>query len=229
MMSQPLKRETMGAQIAALLRRAILTGELPPGQQLVESALAVQFGASRGPLREALRQLIEEGLLVNVPYTGTRVADISLQDMDDIYAMRICLEQFAFEQIWDKRDDAFAEQMHKLNAKLKDAIDREDHVGAIEADLDLHGVIYSYCDNRLLLNAWNGLRGHIQMYWSANYNAHDETDPKRASHDGFVALALGDSLSAMHTELREHMRRGFETTKAFVEARHKAETLQNRR
>ena len=76
MISSPLKRETMSAQIAVLLRHAILTGELVPGAQLIESALALRLGASRGPLREAMRQLIEEGLLVSVPYTGTRVVDI---------------------------------------------------------------------------------------------------------------------------------------------------------
>lgn len=226
MISSSLKRETMSAQISVLLRRAILTGELAPGQQVVESALALRLGASRGPLREAMRQLIDEGLLVNVPFTGTRVVDISVQDVDDIFAMRTCLEQFAFEQIWDRRDTAFKEQLGQLNAKLKSAIDASDHVAAIEAELDLHGLAYEHSGNRLLLNTWTGLRGHLQMYWAAHHNAHGTKGPKRESHDSFVLLALGDSLDAMQQELRDHMRRGFETTKAFVEARKEAETAE---
>lgn len=219
MVSSPVKRETMSAQISVLLRRAILTGELGPGEPVVESALALRLGASRGPLREAMRQLIDEGLLVNVPYTGTRVVDISVQDVNDIYAMRTCLEQFAFAQIWDRRSDAFKAELIALNRALKTAIDRQDHVAAIEAELDLHGLAYAYAGNRLLLNSWTGLRGHLQMYWAAHHNAHGTTGPKRESHDDYVKHALGDSLAAMQQELSAHMRRGLETTKAFVESR----------
>jgi len=219
MISSPVKRETMSAQISVLLRRAILTGELAPGEQVVESALALRLGASRGPLREAMRQLIDEGLLINVPYTGTRVVDISVQDVDDIFTMRTCLEQFAFEQIWERRSDAFKTDLIKLNGVLKSAVDSLDHVAAVEAELDLHGLAYAHAGNRLLLNSWTGLRGHLQMYWAAHHNAHGTTGPKRESHDDYVQHALGDSLDTMKQELRAHMRRGFETTKAFVESR----------
>lgn len=219
MISSPLKRETMSAQIAALLRRAILTGELEPGAQLVESALAISLGASRGPLREAMRQLVDEGLLVSVPYTGTRVVDISVQDINDIYAMRTCLEQFAFQQIWDRRDAAFKAELIRRNEALKAAIDQADDVGSIEAELDLHGLAYELAGNRILLNSWISLRGHLQMYWASHHRAHGMRGPKRESHDDYVRHALGPSLQAMQDELRDHMRRGLETTKAFVEAR----------
>lgn len=224
MISSPLKRETMSAQIAALLRRAILTGELEPGAQLVESALAISLGASRGPLREAMRQLVEEGLLVSVPYTGTRVVDISVQDINDIYAMRTCLEQFAFQQIWDQRDEAFKAELLRRNEALKAAIDQADDVGSIEAELDLHGLAYELAGNRILLNSWISLRGHLQMYWASHHRAHGMRGPKRESHDDYVRHALGTSLQAMQDELRDHMRRGLETTKAFVEARTQTKT-----
>ena len=227
MIASPLKRQTMSAQIAALLRRAILTGELEPGAQVVESALALSLGASRGPLREAMRQLIDEGLLVSVPYTGTRVVEISLEDINDIYAMRTCLEKFAFETIWLHRSETFKAELHRRNTALKAAVDQEDHVAAIEAELNLHGLVYEHADNRILLNSWTGLRGHLQMYWASHRRAHGTTGPKRESHDDYVNFALGDSLIAMQNELRDHMRRGLETTKAFVEARNAAKTKYN--
>lgn len=226
MISSPVKRETMSMQIASLLRRAILTGEIEPGAQLAESALAMRLGASRGPLREAMRQLVDEGLLVSVPYTGTRVVDISVQDINDIYAMRTCLEQFAFEQIWDRRSDLFKAELIRRNIELKDAIDRADDVAAIEAELDLHGLAYEHAGNFILLNSWTGLRGHLQMYWASHHRAHGMTGPRRESHDDYVRCALGSSLNSMKEELRAHMRRGLQTTKAFVEARNKTQTEQ---
>lgn len=209
----------MRAQIAELLRNGILTGELEPGAQVVESEVAMRLGVSRGPLREAMQQLVDEGLLVSVPYTGTRVVDISLRDINEIYAMRICLEQFAFMLIWDRRTDEFRTELLHRNAALKDAIDRNDHIAAIEAELELHGLVYEHADNRLLLNSWNGLRGHLQMYWAAHRCAHETSVPKRESHDDYLSFALGDSLAAIQEELAAHMRLGLETTKAFVKAR----------
>lgn len=215
--SSPLKRETMSVQIAAIIRRDILTGELAPNAQVVESTLALRLGVSRGPLREAMRQLIEEGLLITVPYTGTRVVDISVRDINEIYAMRTCIEIFAFEQIWTRRSEDFKAELIKRNQALKHAIDQADHVAAIEAELDLHGLAYEHANNRILLNTWTGLRGHLQMYWASHHRAHGTTGPKRESHDDYVRFALGDSLTAMQDELRDHMRRGLETTITFVE------------
>lgn len=229
MISAPLKRETMSTQIAALLRRAILTGELSPGEQVVETTLARRLGASRGPLREAMRELIDEGILVSVPYTGTHVVDISVQDINDIYAMRTCLEQFAFELIWPHRDNAFAAELAARHTALRAAIESADDVRAIEAELDLHCLAYEWTGNRMLLNTWIGLRGRLQLYWAAHHRAHGLTGPERESHDDYIRLAIGDDLGAMQSEIRSHMRRGLETTKAFVESRTRMQAETTRR
>lgn len=230
MVDLSLKRETMGARIAALLRRAIITGEFAPGAPMIETELALRLGASRGPLREAMRQLIDEGLLVSVPYTGTRVVDLSVHDIDDIYAMRTCLEQFAFELAWPRRDAAFSAELERRNARLQGAIDAADDASAIEAELDLHGLAYERSGNRILVDTWNGIRGRLQLYWAAHHKAHGLTGPRRESHDDYLRLAVGDDLEAMKAEIRSHMRRGLEKTAAFVKAResHKPDTSNRR-
>ena len=128
-----IKRETMGAQLASLLRGAILSGEFEPGEPVTETALALRFGVSRGPMREAMRHLVDEGLLVTVPYTGTRVLQLTSTDIEDIYSMRICLEVFAFEQIWERRDEAFRQSLMERHAALLKAIDAriDDRVYAV--------------------------------------------------------------------------------------------------
>ena len=103
----PVPKSTLRARVAERLRTAILAGDIPPGAPLVETALSERFDVSRGPLREALRQLIEEGLVVTVPYTGTHVAPLSVDDVHEIYSLRTALETFAFEQVWERRDDRF--------------------------------------------------------------------------------------------------------------------------
>ena len=104
-------KATLRAHIVERLRVAILAGDIPPGAPLVETALSERFDVSRGPLREALRQLIEEGLVVTVPYTGTHVAELSVEDVQEIYSLRTVLETFAFEQVWPRRDDRFRAEL----------------------------------------------------------------------------------------------------------------------
>src|SRR6476469_7811948 len=135
-------KRTLRAQIAERLRAAILTGDIPPGASLVETALSERFDVSRGPLREALRQLIEDGLVVTVPYTGTHVASLSVEDVREIYSLRTALEIFAFEQIWDRRDDRFRAELVRRNEALIATIDAGDDRASILNELAFHGLVY---------------------------------------------------------------------------------------
>jgi len=211
-----LPKSTFRQHIAERLRAAILDGEIAPGAQLVETTLAEQFRVSRGPLREALRQLIEEGLIVTVPYTGTYVTSLSVRDVREIYSMRINLERFAFEQAWSRRDEAFEREIRRRNDVLLAAIDAGDDGASILAELDLHGFVYEASDHHLLQRTWASLRGRLQLYWAAHHRAHGIRGPRRDSHDTYVQTALGDNLQAMLDEVSGHMRRGAEQTEKFL-------------
>lgn len=212
-----LPKFTFRQHIAERLRKAILSGDIAPGAQLVETTLADQFEVSRGPLREALRQLIEEGLLVTVPYTGTHVIALSVEDVAEIYSMRITLERFAFEQAWSRRDAAFARELHRRNDALTACIDAGDDEASILAELDLHGYVYEASGHRLLQRTWQSLRGRLQLYWAAHHRAHGTRGPRRDSHDSYVRTALGDNLGAMLEEISSHMGRGAEQTAKFLQ------------
>ena len=214
-----LPKATFRAHIADRLRSAILSGDLSPGSALVETALATQFNVSRAPLREALRQLIEEGLVVTVPYTGTRVVDLSVDDVREIYSMRITLERFAFEEAWPRRDAAFGKEMKRRKAALTAAIDKKDDQACIDLELELHGLVYEACGHRLLQQTWAGLRGRLQLYWAAHHRAHGMRGPKRDSHNSYVTAALGEDLEVMKEEIGQHMLRGKEVTEKFLKSR----------
>lgn len=211
-----LHKSTFRQHIAERLRAAILAGELAPGAALVETSLATQFNVSRGPLREAMRELIEEGLLVTVPYTGTHVIALSADDIREMYSMRIVLERFAFEQAWDRRDGAFQRELLRRNDQLCTAIDAGDDRASIQAELDLHGLVYETSGHRMLQRTWHSLRGRLQLYWAAHHRAHATRGPRRDAHDSYVQAALGPSLDAMLDEITNHMGRGANRTEAFV-------------
>jgi DNA-binding GntR family transcriptional regulator len=211
-----LSKSTLRARIAERLRAAILSGDIAPGSPLVETALSARFDVSRGPLREALRQLIEEGLVVTVPYTGTHVASLSVEDVHEIYSLRTALETFAFEQVWDRRDERFRAELLRRNAALIATIDAGDDRASISTELELHGLVYEASGHRLLQRAWHGLRGRLQLYWAAHHRAHGRRGPRRDSHDSYIAAALGDDLGTMRREVADHMRRGAVQTEKFL-------------
>ncbi|WP_217701443.1 GntR family transcriptional regulator [Thalassospira lucentensis] len=211
-----IPKATFRAHIVDGLRNAILSGEIPPGAQVIESSLAAQFGVSRGPLREAMRQLIDEGLLVTVPYTGTHVVDLSVSDVREIYSMRVNLEIFAFEQVWSRRDQSFHEGLRARHAALTRCIDAEDDVASIDAELQLHGFVYEATGHQILLKTWESIRGRLQLYWAAHHRAHGIRGPRREGHDSYVENALGDDFEAMRTEIKNHMARGGEQTEEFL-------------
>lgn len=214
-----LKRQTMREQIAVSLRKAIMSGEFSPGSQIVEAELAQSFGVSRGPLREALRELIEEGLLISIPYTGTRVAELSLKDIDDVFSLRTELEIFAFRRVWPLRDDAYRAELSRRHEALKSSVLAGDEEGAILAELALHSHVYESCEHPLLLQMWRTLAGKLQLYWAAHHHAHGRRAPRIDGHEAYLACALGDDLEAMMQEVRTHMLHGFEKTRAFLIAR----------
>ena len=209
-------KATLRAHIVERLRVSILSGDIPPGAPLVETALSERFDVSRGPLREALRQLIEEGLVVTVPYTGTRVAELSVEDVHEIYSLRTVLETFAFEQVWPRRDDRFRSELRRRNDVLIASIDAGDDRASILNELEFHGLVYEASGHKLLQRAWHGLRGRLQLYWAAHPRAHARRGPKRDSHDSYIRAALGQDFEAMKAEIADHMRRGVETTEKFL-------------
>lgn len=216
--AQPLPRVTLREGAADALRAAILAGRLAPGAPVVEAALARALGISRAPLREAIRELLDEGLLVQQrAWGGVTVAPLDATVARELYTLRTTLEVFAFETAWDRRDAAFRAALAGRHAALTAAIDAGDDEASIAAELALHGVVYEAAGHGLLLQAWGAIRGRLTLYWAAHHRAHGRPGPRRDAHDDYLRHALGPDLDAMRAELRHHMRRGLETVLRFVE------------
>ncbi len=192
------------------LRDAILAGEIAPGAKLIEADLSRQLGVSRAPLREAIRELVEQKLLQSVPYTGTFVAEITARELDEIYSMRAVLESFAFRLLWDRRDASFREELNRRHQALLGAIDAGDGGAAIKTEMHLHSYAYEFAGHRILLDTWQALRGRLQFYFAIHQQAHHRHGPRRNAHDLYVEMARGDDLNVMLEHIQTHMRQGLD-------------------
>ncbi|ALN72647.1 GntR family transcriptional regulator [Aureimonas sp. AU20] len=134
-----LVRTTLSGQIAEGIRASILDGTFALGSQLNEMELASTFGVSRGPVREALQRLIQEGLLRSEPHRGVFVPELSPADLLDIYFVRRSLELVAMRRIMEKQDRrAVVADLSAITEQMKDALKREDWLRIADLDMQFH-------------------------------------------------------------------------------------------
>lgn len=148
-MTQTVTRgESLGAQVARVLRQRIVRGELAPGARLTEEALAEEFAVSRGPVRDALTQLSFEKLVEVQRPRGVYIVGLTSDDVDQLYSLRGALEQLALSRAMRVDDDDRWQPMADAVQRMAEAADAGDHAAFVTADLDFHSQIYALADHR---------------------------------------------------------------------------------
>lgn len=187
------------------LREAILAGEYRTGEKLVEADLAQQFGTSRGPIREAVRELVREGLVIEYPHRGNVVKRPTVRDVDEVYGVRVALDIAAAEHvIADASDEAIA----ALGAHL-DAIDEAgDYLSGVPHDLGFHRGLIALTGNGRMLDLYEQMLGQtthlLHAAASANPTLRSTMEPA-AHRDILAALTARDATAARET-IRAHYR-----------------------
>lgn len=146
------------------LRQAILRGELKPGERLMEIQLANKLGVSRTPIREAIRKLELEGLVLMIPRKGAEVADISEKSLRDVLEVRKALEELAVKLTCDKIKRAQITELRAAAEEFKMTLRSGDITLIAEADVRFHDVIYEATDNQKLIQLLNNLREQMYRY-----------------------------------------------------------------
>lgn len=146
------------------LRQAILKGELAPGERLMEIRLANMLGVSRTPIREAIRKLELEGLVVMIPRRGAEVAGISEKSLRDVLEVRRSLEELAMDLAVQRMDSGRMEELERAQAEFVEAISASDLIRIAQADENFHDVIYAGTENEKLVQMLNNLRDQMYRY-----------------------------------------------------------------
>lgn len=151
-----IQKKTLREQVADIIRRKILHHDLEPGMRITESELATEFGVSHGPVREALRQLEQEGLLEYTRNVGCSVRNISLFDVIEALLIRGSYELTAARACAGNISDEGFGKMAGILTSMKN-MDDSDFTESINFDNEFHKVLI--CEARMpyLLNAWNSL------------------------------------------------------------------------
>ena len=173
---------SLPVQIADRLRNDLLCGLMVPGEPLLESELAKRFGVSRTPIRSALVQLTQEGLLESQSHTGVQVAaHPPAEILELIILVRCNLEVFALRSFFDEIDEADFKNWAQILNRLEEACQEQDYPAIAEHDLSFHRSILQRAGYRDLESIWMSLFVRLRHHFLETQRNYD--DPMSVYHD----------------------------------------------
>ncbi len=205
-MTQTVKRgESLGAQVAQVLRQRIVRGELSPGARITEEALAEEFSVSRGPIRDALTQLSFEKLVEVQRPRGVYITGLSQDDVDQLYSLRGALEQLALSRAMRVDDDARWAAMAAAVDRMGQAADRGDHAAFVAADLEFHSEIYVLADHPRLEGAWSQYLPTFASLLEVTINHDEDLHESSADHLKLMEVMRSGTPEAAAEVLTAHL------------------------
>lgn len=187
------------------LREAIVTGELKPGQTLVENDLAAQLGVSRAPLREAFQTLSREGLIETLPYRGTVVRRLTIQDIEELYSLRNILEQFAVRRLIAAGTDEDVAALRQIYEDMLSAAQVGDLKAVNLLDRRFHNTMIERSRHNLLLETWEIVTLRVRQVMALRNRRNSDLTQIAHNHIPIInAIATRDEKTAI-TVIETHV------------------------
>lgn len=187
------------------LRQAILKGELEPGERLMEIQLADRLGVSRTPIREAIRKLELEGLVLMIPRKGAEVAKISEKSLRDVLEVRRSLEELAIELACDRMDEEELIELEKAQEMFREAVEGGDSMVIAETDEHYHDIIYNGTGNNRLVQMLNNLREQMYRYRLEYIKDENKRQTLLTEHEEILASIKARHVAEAKKAIREHI------------------------
>ena len=179
------------------LRQAILRGELKPGERLMEIQLANKLGVSRTPIREAIRKLELEGLVLMIPRRGAEVAEITEKSLRDVLEVRGALEELAVDLACERITEEDISKLKEAAKEFESTLSNEDVTKITEADVKFHDIIYFATDNQKLIQLLYNLREQMYRYRVEYLKRKEVHETLLAEHEHIITcLEARDKLGA---------------------------------
>jgi DNA-binding GntR family transcriptional regulator len=206
--------------VEAQLTRAIVEGRLAPGSRIVEAEIARRMGVSRAPVREAARRLERQGVLVARPRHGFAVRTISVQEIDDLFEVRISLEMTSVELACRKADDAGLQRLRTLvDGMVHEAPTQPQHV-RIATDLAFHTLICELSGNAHLHRIFSNTQTEMQMIIALIDAVYHDPETMANTHYPIVDALMSRDVDASRLAMREHLDDAWQQVRALFVKQH---------
>ncbi len=182
------RRATLADRVLGQIREAIKQGKLKPGERVIEATLAQEMGISRVTVREALRRLEKEGLISARPYKGAVITALTDQALEEIYELRMVLEELAIRTLVRKLTPEKIGRLEAVVEKMKRVATQCRTEDVIDADLGFHRTICELSENRRLLKAWLELSNQLRAFIAAEGRLYPNAPPEETLPSHFPVL-----------------------------------------
>lgn len=202
----PLPRVTLSGQIASQMRDAVLSGAFAPGEQMNEAELAARFGVSRGPVREALQRLIQEGLLIAQPHRGVFVAELTEADLADIFFVREAVEGAALRRVITGAERAAVEaRLRAAIDRMAAAVEKADWAGVAEGDFAFHRTLVDAAGSPRLSRMYETIQAETRLCLHMLLAGYQSSAALVEEHRILAALVGSGESEAAEAELMRHL------------------------
>ena len=202
------------------LRQAILRGELKPGERLMEIQLANKLGVSRTPIREAIRKLELEGLVLMIPRKGAEVAEITEKSLRDVLEVRRALEELSVQLACEKITKEEIRELERVAKEFQQVVKSSDITEIAEVDVRFHDIIYTATDNQKLIQLLNNLREQMYRY-RVEYLKRDGVFPQLiAEHEAIIRHIENNEKEKATEVMCRHIDNQVETVIDVIRAKH---------
>ena len=199
-----LSQRSLGERVADELRRLLATREIAPGTPIVEDDLAHKFGVSRGPIRDALKALETEGLVLlngrNSVFRG-----LSETDVDEMFSLRTILESAAMVRAMERNPKELIWLQDLAIAEMTRAVKDENHAAFPEADTDFHTAAFEVAGHGRLKSIWELYRASINLVLRASRETYKNLAPSLERHVLLRDIVASGDVDATITELEAHI------------------------
>jgi DNA-binding GntR family transcriptional regulator len=203
---EPVVRSTASTRIADTLRAAILDGSMVPGAQLKETALADRLSVSRGPLREAVQRLVQEGLLWTQPHHGTFVVELGRDDVADVYLARRAIESTAAMRLMEMSDKTEAlKSLEAAVSNLRTAVKDGGWFAVVGADIAFHERLVDSVKSKRLTRMFGTLAAETRLCMNLLVASPDWVKGVVADHRELVDAFRGDDSDLVLKRLDAHL------------------------
>ncbi|GJD65671.1 GntR family transcriptional regulator [Methylobacterium frigidaeris] len=196
---------TRTERLAAEIAEAIVTGTLAPGSRLDEQALADQYGVSRTPVREALRQLGTSGLVEVRPRRGAVVAQVTAAQLADLFVAMAEIEATCARLAAQSMSPLERRRLDALHDAMGDLARTDDPASYARANTAFHGAIYAGAHNAVLSDFALSLRRRLQPYREAQFRLEGRLARSHAEHGAVVAAILAGQAVEAHAAMLRHV------------------------
>lgn len=187
------------------LRQAILKGELEPGERLMEIQLAERLGVSRTPIREAIRKLELEGLVLMIPRKGAEVAEISEKSLREVLEVRRSLEELSIELACQRISEEGIKELEGAEEAFAQAVKTGEIMTIAESDEHFHEVIYAATANSRLVQIVNNLREQMYRYRLEYIKDEDKRQILVVEHEHILRAVCSRNIAEAKNAVREHI------------------------